>query len=132
MGIFRFNLSPFLFWIMKQLISINEFRIPVFIGVHEWEKKAPQELIFSIDLEVNVSTAFESDALIDTIDYTQIASICTEISQKKHFNLIEHLAFGIHKAIKLSDPKILALRLSITKPTVIPNSKAVVFTLSDW
>lgn len=117
---------------MKQIISIKELRIPVFIGVFEWEKKAPQELTFSIDLLVNVENALESDALNDTIDYTQIAKICIHISQEKHFQLLEHLANLVYKAIKILDSRILGVSLSISKPNVIPNSSAVEFRLSDW
>ena len=51
--------------------------MPAIIGVHDFEKHAPQDLFIDIALDVDVNKALDSDDLADTVDYD---GLCKEIT----------------------------------------------------
>lgn len=112
-----------------QVITINNLTIPVSIGVNDWEKQLQQQLLFSIELEVDVSKAMINDVLHYTIDYTEVAKIVEITSKQKHFHLIEHLSHEILQNLS-SFTQLKKATLVITKPKVVPNSDSVSFKAS--
>jgi 7,8-dihydroneopterin aldolase/epimerase/oxygenase len=111
---------------MHQKISLTNYSLPVSIGIHNWEKKQLQKLRFDLDLWVDVSEAMISDELSQTIDYTEIADLIKEISAKKHYSLIEHLAYQILDSFS-SQLYLYRAVLKITKPQVVEQLESVSF-----
>ena len=114
---------------MKQTLKIHELNIPMHIGVNDWEKSILQTITFSIDLILDVSNAMRSDNLHETIDYTEVAALITKVSLSKHFDLVEHLAFEVHKSLKKYSDKIVSIRVAVKKKGVIPDSDSIEFIL---
>ena len=111
---------------MLQKIKLNSFKIPVSIGVHDWEKKRLQTLTIDLILWVDVELAMKSDDLSQTIDYTEIASIIKTISKQKHYLLIEHLAFQILESFS-NQAFLYRCSIKITKPNVFEQLESVSF-----
>ena len=111
---------------MLQRIKLNSFKIPVSIGVHDWEKKRLQTLTIDLILWVDVELAMKSDDLSQTIDYTEIATIIKTISKQKHYLLIEHLAFQILESFS-NQAFLYRCSIKITKLNVFEQMNSVSF-----
>ena len=66
-------------------------------GATEAERAAGQTLLYDIRLEV--SDAALSDRLEDTVDYVRVAETVREVSDARHFTLLEALAAAVADAI---------------------------------
>jgi len=111
---------------MLQRIKLNSFKIPVSIGIHDWEKKQLQTLTLDLVLWVDVELAMKSDDISKTIDYTEIASIIKTISKQKHYQLIEHLAFQILESFS-NQAFLYRCSIKITKLNVFEQMNSVSF-----
>ncbi len=104
-------------------IGIDQLIIEASIGVYEHEKKNKQMVLVSLQLDCDLSLAKYSDQLSDTIDYDQVVATVKKISHAKHYNLVEHFAFNVSKAVLLSQPLIHVCSIRLEKPTAIPSCK---------
>ena len=111
---------------MLQRIKLNSFKIPVSIGIHDWEKKQLQTLTLDLVLWADVELAMKSDDISKTIDYTEIASIIKTISKQKHYQLIEHLAFQILESFS-NQAFLYRCSIKITKLNVFEQMNSVSF-----
>ncbi|TNE74479.1 dihydroneopterin aldolase [bacterium] len=113
---------------MKTKLVIHDLKIPVSIGVHEWEKQIKQELIFNLELEYNAEKAMQTDDVQFALDYTVIGKLMNQVCERKHFELIEHLAHELQSEISTY---CLHGKLDVFKADVIPSAKGVSF-ICEW
>lgn len=69
-------------------------------GVFSEEREQGQEFICDLTLYRSLARAGESDALEDTVDYSEVAREAKEIIEGPAFNLIEKVATEIAEKIK--------------------------------
>jgi dihydroneopterin aldolase len=105
-------------------LFINELKIPAVIGIHTWEKKIKQTLVFDLEIETDISKAANSDDINDAIDYVQICELMQSFLQDNSFNLIETLADKIANLL-LQNFSLTSLRLVVRKPKVLSQIKEV-------
>lgn len=77
------------------MIKIIDYKIRCVLGVYPQERAQEQEVSIDLDLSFDLSKCVKSDSLIDTIDYTEIATCCKELVIKRQYHLIETLAFEV-------------------------------------
>jgi dihydroneopterin aldolase len=95
-------------------ITLTGMRFFAFHGCLEWERQHGND--FQVDLECNLdlSRAAESDALEDSIDYSELYKIvATEMEEPS--NLLEHVAGRIGKAIRAQFHQIANCSVTVTK-----------------
>ncbi len=115
-------------------LFLRNYEIRINIGVHSFEKKGEQRVVFNVDLYIplHVSTPSE-DALNEVVDYDFIrASIAARVA-RGHIHLQETLCDDV-LALMLEHPKVRAARVSTEKPDVYPDCDAVgceVFAIKD-
>ena len=68
-------------------ILISDLHISTVIGVHDWEKKSPQDIYLTISLGVDTKKAVETDNLDYTVDYDALTKRIYSYAQKNHFEL---------------------------------------------
>ncbi|MEM1243981.1 MAG: dihydroneopterin aldolase [Pseudomonadota bacterium] len=107
-------------------LTIHELTIETSIGVHDWEKKLKQKLVFDIEIHFDFSQAYHSDELDHTIDYTKLAEFTTSFCQQRHFNLVEHLAYQLSQTLK-QEFHLSKVILSVAKAGVIANARKISF-----
>jgi 7,8-dihydroneopterin aldolase/epimerase/oxygenase len=105
-------------------VLIRELEIMTVIGVHDYEKRAPQRIHVWVDLAVREAGAVVSDRLEDVLDYAEVVRRIEQRAKAGHVNLLETLAEKL-AADCLEDPRVLAARIRIEKPDVIPNARSV-------
>lgn len=105
-------------------VFIRDFEIMASIGVYEVEHRYEQRIIVSIDLDTIDSYDGVSERLADVVDYSIVCRRIEAIAHAGHTKLIETLAERFAAAC-LEDPRILAARVRIEKPDIMPNCRAV-------
>ncbi|NRB11176.1 MAG: dihydroneopterin aldolase [Rickettsiaceae bacterium] len=81
-------------------LIISDLRIWVYLGCSLEEKHHKQPI--SIDINLLFTTmpvAINTDNIADVICYAKLTKLAKLAAEQKKYNLIEHLAANIHKAI---------------------------------
>jgi len=110
-------------------VFINGLELRAVIGVHDWERAFAQKLRIDLALEATIQPAAASDALVDAIDYSELAERITTYAQQSHFALIEALAEQI-ATLALDDQRIHRVHLTLYKPGALPAAQSVGVTLT--
>ncbi|MDA8093572.1 MAG: dihydroneopterin aldolase [Betaproteobacteria bacterium] len=77
------------------IIFLRDFRLDLTIGIHEWEKMAPQTVQLDLEIGLPHSRAGETDHVEDTIDYAQVVGRIRDLAAHRAFGLVEALAENI-------------------------------------
>lgn len=115
------------------IICIRNLKLSVFLGVYEWEQKAPRPVVATIRLSVDLTKASMTDNLSDTVDYGALSEKIIETysteSPNNHsavrYALIEKLAGDIAETCLDFDYRIENVRINISKPGAIPAADTV-------
>lgn len=109
-------------------IYLHDIELFVIIGNNPEEKVKKQKIVVSVSLEVNTLKAAESDALEDTVNYSEIYKAIKALEESTTYNLIE--TFANHVAtLCLSDKKVKAVTVTLQKPEAlkaVPNTGVIV------
>jgi 7,8-dihydroneopterin aldolase/epimerase/oxygenase len=94
------------------------------IGVYEHEKRYEQRIVVSLELDVQDDYDGRSDAIDQVYDYDHAIATVRAAVDAGHTNLIETLAERIAEGC-LENRHVLAARVTIEKPDVLPSCRAV-------
>ena len=116
-------------------LFLRDHEVVVDIGVHAFEKLAPQRILINVDLYVPLALSTPTnDALGEVVDYDFIRDCVAERIARGHLELQETLCDDL-LAKMLAHPRVAAARVSTEKPDVYPDSAAVgceVFGVKEW
>jgi FolB domain-containing protein len=112
-------------WFRKMdKIIIKDLLVRGIIGVNDWEREAPQDILVNIEIEADLSKVGASDNLEDTINYRSVAKrAITHIEATQHFT-VEALAAAL-AAICLEEPGAIKARVRVEKPGAVRFAKSV-------
>lgn len=105
-------------------VFVRDLELMASVGVLEVEKRYEQRIVVSVDLDVVDDYDGTSDRLAAVVDYGQVVAAIRAIVDAGHFQLIETLAERIAAAC-LSDARVLASRITIEKPDILPGCRSV-------
>lgn len=114
------------FHITQHKIILTDFAHPVSIGIHDFEKAAPQRMLFTIELGLDLS--IDADDITQTLDYDFLRAEIKALTTGRHFNLQETLAREILD-ICFQNPQVLNARIALAKPDVYEDCRAVGYTI---
>lgn len=116
--------------ITRQTIFLTDLTLPVSIGIHDFEREAPQRIVINMEVELEVpdeSTPLGDD-VANVLDYDIVRERTTAVATSRHFNLQESLCREIVAALR--DAKGIArVRISTQKPDVYPDCAAVGYSM---
>lgn len=99
----------------KDYIDVLGIKAHGFHGIFEEEKSKGQEFIVDVRLYLSLRTASQSDNVLDTVNYAEVAGLIEREIQGPSLNLIESLAERI--ATKCLEYEIVdAIRVKVHKP----------------
>lgn len=101
---------------MMNRISLKQMKLYGFTGCLSEEKENGQFFYVSIDMFCRDIPGALTDDLNDTINYADVYEIAKEIVEKSHFNLIEHLAHEIGRAVISKYDLADSVRVLVRKP----------------
>ena len=102
----------------KDRIIISGLRCSCIVGVEPEERTRRQEILFDIELSVDLTAASHSDDLEDTVDYHALAERIRITAESSGFFLIERLAGAIAE-VCLETPKAGAVAVTVRKPEAL-------------
>jgi 7,8-dihydroneopterin aldolase/epimerase/oxygenase len=109
----------------QRCVVIDDLRLAFFIGVHEPEKLARQEVSITIYMFVVDTAATTSDDLGDHVSYADIVDQLKErAASTRHVNLVETLAEEV-ATLALADARVVSVIVDVRKTAIIPQAKGV-------
>lgn len=106
-----------------RVIYLRDYALTCSIGIHDFERAAPQRVLVNIELFLKPHTP-EADEIDQVLDYDFLRERIAAFAMGKHFNLQETLLDGI-LAICLAPATVLGARVRTEKPDVYPDCAAV-------
>lgn len=106
-------------------LFLRRHEVQVRIGVHAFEKEAPQRMWIDVDLYVPLSqTTPARDHIDEVVDYDFVREVVAARIASGHIELQETLCDDIAERL-LAHPGVRAVRVQTSKPDVYPDCKAV-------
>ena len=96
-------------------VFIRDLMVHGVIGVYEWERHEPQEILINVTLDTDLHKAGESDELADCIDYHQLALKLQAHTESAQRLTVEALAADLAR-ICLETPGVEKVRVRVEKP----------------
>src|SRR5476651_2752376 len=90
-------------------IFIRDLRVPVSIGIHDFEKDAPQTVVVNVDLVLGAPEKAHADRIGNVLNYDTVHDGIVALAKSHHFNLQEALADAILD-LCLSQPGVVEVR----------------------
>jgi len=106
-------------------LFLRNHTVDVRIGAHDFEKHAPQRIVFNVELFVPYSASTPTqDDLAEVVDYDFIREVIARRVALGHIVLQETLCDDLMREL-IAHPQVQAVRLSSCKPDVYPDCEAV-------
>jgi len=102
-------------------IEIEDLKFQCIIGILDFERVKPQDVIINISIEYEYQNEF--------INYVKIVEIIKETMIKSEFLLIEDALKEINLKLIKEFKAIKSINLKITKPSILPDCKV---SVSDY
>ena len=115
---------------MKETIIIQNLKIKASVGVYEKEKKTKQNIIINCEILLKGHKPPYLDELREVTDYGQFRRIVLDTVEKKHYNLIEYLAYEIFRQFSKIET-VNKIKILISKPHAFKDC-TVSFELSNF
>src|SRR5262245_23249678 len=109
----------------QRCIIVADLRLPFFIGVHEHEKQAKQEVSITVYMFVADLGAPTSDDIGDHVSYSDLVhKLQQRAASSRHVNLVETLAEEV-VTLALADARVLSAIVDVRKTEIVPQAKGV-------
>lgn len=106
-------------------LFLRRHEVWVQIGVHAFEKTAPQRMWIDVELYVPYAGSTpRRDHIEEVVDYDFVREVVARRLQQGHIELQETLCDDLAGSL-LAHPGVRAVRLSTCKPDVYPDTEAV-------
>lgn len=106
-------------------LFLRNYEVLINIGVHDFEKKGEQRVLFNVDLYIPLAVSTpKADELHEVVDYDFMRDTIAARMAKGHVHLQETLCDDLAEAL-LAHPRVRAVRLSTMKPDVYPDCEGV-------
>ena len=109
-------------------ILIRDLAVSTIIGTLPHERNTPRELIVNIELSLDLAPAGNSDDLMRSVDYQDIAEKVILLGKQSQFLLIERFA-ECTTAICLENALVVSARVTVDKPSAIEQARSVAVTI---
>ena len=103
-------------------VFVRDLELKALLGIYAQEKVKPQRIIVNIDLSVKEGSG--DDDIGHVVSYEIVVKKVEAIIAEGHINLVETLCEKI-AASCLKDKRVMAARVRIEKPDIIPNARSV-------
>ncbi|MGL4591778.1 MAG: dihydroneopterin aldolase [Aestuariivirga sp.] len=105
-------------------VFVRDLDLMASIGIYATEKVKPQRIVVNIDLSVHEGEGPNDDDIGHVVSYEIVVKKVEAILAEGHINLVETLCEKIAAAC-LKDRRVVAARVRVEKPDIIPNARSV-------
>jgi 7,8-dihydroneopterin aldolase/epimerase/oxygenase len=103
-------------------IFLHDLRLQVSIGIHDFERSAPQAVAVNVDLWLAPPARAIGDDIANVVDYDFVHAGIVKLAASRHFNLQETLCEAILD-LCLSRSEVIEARVSTEKSDVYPDCR---------
>ncbi len=105
-------------------ILIKDLLVRGIIGINDWERENPQDILINIEIEADLSEAGASDNIEDSINYRTLTKRVIAHAESANRLTVEALAADL-AAICLEEPGAQKVRVRVEKPGALRFAKSV-------
>lgn len=105
-------------------ILIKDLLARGIIGINDWERENPQDILINIEIEADLSRAGASDNIEDSINYRTLTKRVIAHAETANRLTVEALAADL-AAICLEEPNTQKVRVRVEKPGALRFAKSV-------
>jgi len=105
-------------------IIIRDLRVQCMIGARDHERNAPQDVLISVSLSLDLGLAGRSDSLEQTVDYSALVKKITARAEESSFFLLEALAQMVADTC-LGEPGARRVRVRAGKPAAARRARSI-------
>lgn len=105
-------------------VFIRDLTARGIIGVNDWEREKPQEILINIVLFTDLRKAGNSDDIQDSVNYKTVAKKVLAHAETAQRLTVEALAADLAR-ICLAEPGVKQVRVRVEKPGAVRFSKSV-------
>jgi FolB domain-containing protein len=105
-------------------VFIDRLVVRGIIGVYEWEREQPQEIVISVCLFTDISRAGMTDDIADCVDYQSLVEKITAHAESARRRTVESLAADIAR-IGLLERGVERVRVRVEKPGAVRSCQSV-------
>lgn len=110
------------------IIFIQDFRLEILIGIHEWERRVPQTIQFDLEIAIPPKEGPRTDRIGETIDYSKVVKRIEESLRTQHFLLLERLSEHVAQLV-LTEFGAPWVKVSVNKIGALRNVKRLGVTI---
>jgi len=103
---------------------IKDLSVRGIIGINDWERQKPQEILINIILYADLQTSGESDDIADCVNYRTVAKKVQRHTETAARLTVEALAADIAK-LCLEEPAVQKALVRVEKPGAVRFSRSV-------
>jgi FolB domain-containing protein len=105
-------------------VLIKDLLVRGIIGINDWERVTPQDILINIVLFVDLQRAGDTDNIADCVNYRTVAKkVQAQVETAKRLT-VEALAADIAR-LCLDDPKVYKVRVRVEKPGAVRYTQSV-------
>ncbi len=105
-------------------VIIQNLRVRGILGIHDWERVTPREIIINATLFTDTRPAAKSDDIADCVNYSEMAKKLRVHAEGAERMTVEALANDLAE-ICLQESKVLKVILRVDKPGAVPEADSV-------
>ena len=105
-------------------IFIKDLLVRGIIGINDWEREKPQDILINIIISADLTKAGETDDISYSINYRTIAKKAQSRAETAQRLTVEALAADIAN-ICLEEPGVLKVRVMVEKPNAVRFARSV-------
>jgi len=105
-------------------IEIKDLLLRGIVGINEWEREKPQDILLNLTLFADLGAAGASDRIEDTINYRTLTKQVIEHVEGSARFTVEALAADVAR-ICLADPRVRRVRVRVEKPGALRFARSV-------
>jgi FolB domain-containing protein len=105
-------------------IIIKDLLVRGIIGVNDWEREHPQDILINIEIGADISKAGQTDDLNHSVNYRTVAKKVIAHTETAARLTVEALATDI-AALCLAEPGALSVRVRVEKPGALRFARSV-------
>ncbi len=111
------------------IIRIKNLRLRTIVGVNDWERTRPQDVVLNIEVTFDGTEAARTDQLEHTVNYKALKRRVLETVEASRTQLVEALAERVLRAV-LDEPRVEAATVEVDKPGALRFADSVSVTVS--
>jgi len=105
-------------------VFIKDLRVSGILGIHDWERKKPREILINVILFTDIRKAARTDAISECVDYSAMVRKLRAHAESAAWITVEALTNDLAE-LCLQEPKVRRVLVRVDKPGAVPGAASV-------